>query len=140
MILVIDASVTLKWFLKEAKDEQDVPQALLLLEKIRSGQHRIVQPAHWLAETLGVLVRRLPAGVSAALQSIRELNAEIDNRDASYNRAADMSLRMQHHTLDTLYHAVALEHDAILTTADERYYQLAAPVGAVERLEVFKST
>jgi predicted nucleic acid-binding protein len=38
-------------------------------------------------------------------------------------RATSLAIETNHHLFDTLYHAVALEHeDALLVTADERYY------------------
>jgi hypothetical protein len=37
-----------------------------------------------------------------------------------------------HHLFDTLYHAVALEHeDALLVTADDRYYRKAEHYGTI---------
>jgi predicted nucleic acid-binding protein len=42
-------------------------------------------------------------------------------------RATRLAIETNHHLFDTLYHAVALEHeDAVLVTADDRYYGKAA--------------
>ena len=52
-------------------------------------------------------------------------------------RAADLSIALNHHLFDTLYHAVALEEGATLVTADETYYGKAKDLGSVELLAGF---
>jgi predicted nucleic acid-binding protein len=137
VIFAVDASVALKWFLSEAPDEQDVRQALTLIQGIRSGQHTILQPPHWMAEVLGVLVRRAPNAASEALAKMRSLDPETVVDDAVYLRAAELSRRLKHHLFDTLYHAVALERGATLVTADERYFNVAKDDGAIQLLKDF---
>ena len=44
---VIDASVAIKWLVPENPEEQDVPQALALLDTLRNGGIALYQPAHW---------------------------------------------------------------------------------------------
>lgn len=54
---------------------------------------------------------------------------------AVLRRAAHLSIEINHHLFDTLYHAVALEHeDALLVTADERYYRKAERYGTIAPL------
>ncbi len=49
-----------------------------------------------------------------------------------------MAVRLEHHLFDTLYHAVALnEPDAMLITADVRYYNKAKGIGRIALLENF---
>jgi predicted nucleic acid-binding protein len=52
-------------------------------------------------------------------------------------RAADLSISLNHHLFDTLYHAVALEQDAALVTADEAYFAKARHLGSIELLADF---
>ena len=48
-------------------------------------------------------------------------------------------METNHHLFDTLYHAVALEHeDALLVTADERYHEKAAGYGTIRALHDWK--
>jgi predicted nucleic acid-binding protein len=50
-------------------------------------------------------------------------------------RATSLAIETNHHLFDTLYHAVALEHeDAMLVTADERYYGKAEGYGTIRTL------
>ena len=52
-------------------------------------------------------------------------------------RAADLSIALNHHLFDTLYHAVALEEGATLVTADTAYFGKAKDLGGVELLADF---
>jgi predicted nucleic acid-binding protein len=46
-------------------------------------------------------------------------------------RATRLAIEIRHHLFDTLYHAVALEHDALLVTADETYCSKAERFGTI---------
>ncbi len=47
-------------------------------------------------------------------------------------QAGRMATVLNHHLFDTLYHAVALSQpDAVLVTADERYFKKAASLGHI---------
>ena len=139
MKLVIDASVTLKWLLRDAPDEPDVPIALAILTECGAGLHELLQPAHWLAEVMAVLARRAPTEISDGLKFLRRIRPRFEESDAVYERAAELSHRLKHHLFDTLYHAVALEHGATLITADERYFHVAKSEGSIQRLHDFHS-
>ncbi len=50
-------------------------------------------------------------------------------------RATSPAIETKHHLFDTPYHAVALEQeDALLVTADERYYGKAEGYGTIRAL------
>jgi predicted nucleic acid-binding protein len=140
VIFVVDASVALKWFLSEAPGEQNVQQALKLIEGIQSGEHHILQPPHWIAEVLGVLVRQAPDSVEGALARMRGLEPETIVDDAAHLSAARLATRLGQHMFDALYHAVALEHGATLVTADERYFRAAVGEGSIQLLRDFKTS
>jgi predicted nucleic acid-binding protein len=54
---------------------------------------------------------------------------------AVLRRSTHLSIEINHHLFDTLYHAVTLEHeDALLVTADERYYRKAERYGTIAAL------
>jgi predicted nucleic acid-binding protein len=137
MKLVIDASVTVKWLLRDAPDEAHVNAALAILKQHDEGQHEVIQPPHWFAEVLAVMARRGPENSDASLVFLHGLQATIADDDAVYLRAAELSRRLKHHLFDTLYHAVALERGATLVTADEHYFNVAKDDGAVQLLKDF---
>lgn len=135
MNLVVDASVAIKWFFRLRDDEADVGSALLLLRAILAARHRLVVPAHFIAEVSAVLARETPGTAAASVATLVEIDMERLDGPAIMQRAVDLSVSLGHHLFDTLYHAVALDvDDALLVTADERYYRKAVGVGRIVRL------
>jgi len=136
--LVIDASVTIKWFLPDAPDEADVGSALLLLKQALAGEVCFFQPPHWEGEVAGVLARRIPASAADNIEDLLLLNCYTVTQSAwLYRRAIAMAQDLGHHLFDTLYHAAAFEEHAILITADERYYVKAASRGNIALLKSY---
>ena len=52
-----------------------------------------------------------------------------------YKRASHLAQELDQHLFDTLYHALALENDALLVTADDRYLRKAARLGKIVTLD-----
>jgi predicted nucleic acid-binding protein len=138
MRAVLDASVIVKWYIANP-DEQDAEQALAILEGIEASTITLIQPPHSLAEIADVLARELPElAVDYFLELSRIFDANATNpSNAAYQRAIKLSSQLNHHLFDTLYHAVALEENAILITADSRYYEKAEAFGGIVMLENF---
>ncbi len=135
MRVVLDASMVAKWILPtEAAEEPDADRALAILEEIRSGALEVLQPPHWLAEVAAVVVRLAPSAAASVLDLLDAMELPAIGDIALYKRAASLAAALDHHLFDTLYHAVALDHDATLITADERYWRKARELGAVVRL------
>ena len=133
---VIDTSVAVKWFLPDAADEANTLEALDLFLRLRAAEITLLQPPHWKAEIAAVLAR-LTRGSAAANIDDLNLLAGIETIDAPliYHRAVQLAIDLSHHLFDTLYHATALECDAVMVTADRRYYDKAAPLGRIVLLE-----
>ena len=134
MIVVVDASVAVKWFVDAdwALREDHVEQALALLTASADGELALLQPRHFLAEIASVLARLAP---ERALQNITDLTA-LDIACAAptdaYARAIELSRQLDHHLFDTLYHALALDTPgAVLVTADRRYFDKARHLGQI---------
>ena len=134
MILVVDASVAVKWFVEAdwALREDHVEQALALLTASAEGELALLQPPHFLAEVASVLARLAP---ERALQNITDLTAldiEWAAPTDAYARAIALSRQLDHHLFDTLYHALALDTPgAVLVTADRRYFDKARHLGQI---------
>ena len=82
----------------------------------------------------------IDAGAAAdrALLDLLDIEMEVIAETRLYRRAVGLSSRLAHHLFDTLYHAVALETPgAVLVTADERYFRVAATEGSIARLSEF---
>jgi len=131
---VIDASVVVKWVFPASEAEEDTDLALALLEVIKEGGVGLIQPPHWLAEVAAVVTRLHPEVVEPALDLLEAMEFPVIHDLSSFKRASRIARDLNHHLFDTLYHAVALEHDCTLVTADETYFRKARSLGSIVRL------
>ncbi len=139
MIIVVDASVALKWFLLDRPDEGDLEPAVKLLLAIRAGTHELLAPPHFVCEVAAVLARVTPEAARARLRDLLRMKMQIKSSETIHLRALGLADHYQHHLFDTLYHALALETPgAVLITADEAYWRKARAAGAIQRLGDFK--
>ncbi len=134
MILVVDASVVVKWALPEPSSEEHLDEALAVLAAIRRREVTLVQPLHWILEVAAVLVRIRPEIVDERLDLLGLIQVSIAAETVVLRRAARLAEELNHHLFDTLYHAVALERQGVLVTADGRYARKAAHLGRVVEL------
>jgi predicted nucleic acid-binding protein len=135
---VLDASVIVKWLIPESPTEHHVEQALALLTGLRDTTIAVRQPPHWLAEVAAVGVRLIPDTIADDIADMQELGIITETAtQAIWKTACALSLRLHHHLFDTLYHAVALECDALLITADEHYFRKAHGMGHIMLLADF---
>jgi predicted nucleic acid-binding protein len=123
VILVVDASVALKWFLNVRDTEADKDRALALLTGIGDGSIQLLQPVHFIAEVTAVLAREKPNGAIDDLLDLMDIECRVVETPEVYAAGLTLAVRYQHHLFDTLYHAVALQTaGATLVTADRRYF------------------
>ena len=138
MIVVVDASVAVKWFVSMKPDEQHADRALTILEQTVVGAARMVQPPHFIAEVAAVLARLKPDGVQDDLFDLLHLEHDTLATPETYATAVALAIRHQHHLFDTLYHAVALQTPgAMLVTSDHRYFDKARTEGSIALLSEF---
>jgi len=139
-VYTIDSSVIIKWIFPEKTEENHVPQALLLLRAIKQNTIKVLQPTHWLAETIAVIVRLQPEIAGESIDLLSAMEFPVINIPEVYQLACQLSERYEHHLFDTLYHAVALySGNAQFVTADEKYYRKTYKQGAIVRLDEFSS-
>ena len=133
---VVDASVVVKWALPGQGGETHQAHALALLQEIRQGDCQILQPPHWLAEVAAVLTRLAPDQSINLLQALLAMELPITTEWNVYEQACRLSVEINHHLFDTLYHAVALQSsDTIFITADTQYFRKAAKLGHIMELK-----
>ncbi|MEO6080209.1 MAG: type II toxin-antitoxin system VapC family toxin [Steroidobacteraceae bacterium] len=139
MIIVLDASVILKWLMEDPLREPDVDKASTLMESVAEGELEILQPVHWLAEVAAVAARLTPSTAVRDVELIAALELPTTDDPNVIARATSLAIETRHHLFDTLYHAVALEHeDAVLVTADDRYIAKAGRYGRIAPLRSWK--
>lgn len=134
MRIVVDASVVVKWCLPDPEVEPDLEVALDVLQGVRHGELEMVQPPHWLLEVAAVLARLAPGKVDEILDLLDAMEVPVLDSLAVYKQGAALARRLDHHLFDTLYHAVALDREATLVSADDVYCGKAMPVGGLVRL------
>ena len=135
---VIDASVIMKWFLKDSKDEKDIPIALELLKALREDNIEILQPIHWLVEVAAVVTRVQPKHAEHIISLLDAMTLPVCHNPIVLNIACRLSKTYKHHLFDTLYHAVALsQSNTTLITADLVYFNKVCKEEKIIRLSDF---
>jgi predicted nucleic acid-binding protein len=137
VIVVIDASVILKWLLQdpEREPEPDTDKATALLEAVIRAEAEMLQPIHWLAEVAAVLARSSPQTAAEDVHMLAAMEFSTIDDPTVMRRATMLAIDTGQHVFDTLYHAVALEHeDAVLITADDKYRAKASAHGRITSL------
>ncbi|HEY8036796.1 MAG TPA: type II toxin-antitoxin system VapC family toxin [Methylobacter sp.] len=134
MIVVVDASVSIKWFFPASAQEQNTDQAVSVLRQVQSGQVTLMQPAHWLPEVIAVITRIRPEIAEQAIDYLSAMEVKVQQDADILKTAARLSQQFSHHLFDTLYHALAIYLNAVFITADEKYYRKAETVGCIKLL------
>jgi predicted nucleic acid-binding protein len=132
--LVIDASVSLKWFRIWSTEEADTGRAVAILQSLERREAAAIQPPHWKAEVLAVMARKEPERIEGAQKLLFSIPCRDCDGASLHERAAQLSVQLKHHLFDTLYHAAVLEHEATLITADEIYFAKARRLGNIKLL------
>jgi predicted nucleic acid-binding protein len=139
MIVVADASVALKWIFHDAAGETDVSAALSLLDGVRQGSVELLQPEHWIIEIAQAVVLKTPERAKTVMADFQTLPFGLIHSWDILSEAMELSARLKHHLFDAIYHAIALEHNAVFITADDRYFAKAFPLGNIKMLTTFSA-
>lgn len=132
MIIVIDASVALKWVL----DETGTEAALALRNE------DLIAPALWLIEAGNALWRGVRVGQitddEAAVRLSELLEAPVASVpiELHLERALQLAMGIGHPIYDCLYLALALHHDTYVVTADRRFAALGKRPEVVDRVRL----
>jgi predicted nucleic acid-binding protein len=137
--VVVDASVAIKWLVPFRQDEADVDKALALFEQIARFDVTMIQPPHFIAEVMAVITRLEPNYAGDIFVAVNDLEMDLSEQPETYQTAIRLSVELNHHLFDTLYHAVALHApDITLITADVTYYRKAKGYGQILLLEEYR--
>lgn len=135
MRLVLDASVILKWIFQNSDLEAHKEQSLEILDGVRDGSISLLQPSHWLVEVAAVLSRERPEIAEGTIDLLDAMEFPISDGVLVTERASRLARELKHHLFDTLYHAVGIEHDLAVITADDHYFRKAKGVGHLVHLK-----
>jgi len=135
--LVVDASVAVKWFVRDSNEEKDITSAVNILKDIGKNNIEILQPPHWMAEVTAVLARLQPDLTDDAIDLLDAMEIPTSADSNVYKLASHLARELNHHLFDTLYHALALHENAMLITADHRYFRKSINHGSICMLADF---
>ena len=135
--LVVDASVAVKWFIRDSNEENDVVPAVDILVGIGKNSIELIQPPHWIAEVTAVLARLQPDLSDDAIDLLDAMELPTRAESSVYKLASHLATELNHHLFDTLYHALALQDNATLITADRRYFRKSVNHGSICMLADF---
>jgi predicted nucleic acid-binding protein len=137
-LYIPDASVILKWVFNTPQ-EADADAALLLLNSWTNGECELVLPSLWIYEVGNIIGRNVPDKAAEFMKMLIEYRMEeapvtvlIAQRALSI--MADCSVTFY----DAVYHAVALERQGTLVTADKAYLKKAGKLGCAILLAEFR--
>lgn len=133
----MDASVVVKWLLPDPAAEEGIDDAIAVLEEIKNGTLEPIQPPHWLAEAAAVITRLHPEIARPSIELLYAMDLPVEAGLSTYTRSVALAAELNHHVFDTLYHAVALEREATLVSADDQYCRKALHLGALSPLRAF---
>ncbi len=123
--LVVDASVALKWFLREEGHEA----AVEVLERYQDEKLNLIAPYLLISEVSNVLSKRVRRGELTGGQATRcfellLLNSPVLLDSSPVSRAAlELAIAHHHSVYDCLYLALALAERCDLLTADGKFFQ-----------------
>jgi predicted nucleic acid-binding protein len=131
MRYVVDASVILKWVLGD-EQEADHAKALDLLEAWADGSAELAAPALWQYEVGNFLGRERHEEAIDKMDSLLKLRIQtVELTDTMIRRCFTWMKQYGVTFCDSSYLAAALEIQAILTTADEKFATKMGKAGAI---------
>jgi predicted nucleic acid-binding protein len=132
-IIVPDASVLLKWVLRDPDEEERTP-ALALRGAWLDGDVELLVPTLWVYEVGNVLGLKQPATAGKLLAAMIDLRLP-EQTAASYAEAIVDLMRSYGVTFyDAAYHALAVVRGGTMLTADRRYATKCYAAGHVRAI------
>jgi predicted nucleic acid-binding protein len=123
-LIVIDASVILKWVLPPDA-EPNQPEALAVAEALTEGDVDVALPILWYFEVGNILIRKYPEHADNDLADLRDQLASFEKPMTDDWQRQILALTNRHRVTfyDAAYHALAILNDGIFVTADEKYLE-----------------
>lgn len=128
-VTVVDASVILKWILK---DEVDAKKAEKIGDQCVNGEIHIFVPEHTYTEVANILALKGSTDISIQLHRIFDSGLLVTawHTVEVTNKATEIMKEFKGISFyDAVYHALAIVHDGTFITADEKYQRLTKKLG-----------
>jgi len=117
-MLVIDASIAVKWVV----EEEGTPQALALRQRAK-----LIAPELLVAECANILWKKAARGELSkeealfAAKLLQSAEIELLPMRSLFETATSLAIELDHPAYDCIYLALAVENDCPFVTADERF-------------------
>ena len=117
-LLVIDASIAVKWVV----EEEGTPQALALRQRTK-----LIAPELLVAECANILWKKAARGELSkeeailAAKLLHSAEVELLPMRSLFETATSLAIELDHPAYDCIYLALAVENDCPFVTADERF-------------------
>ncbi len=137
-LLIIDASVILKWILLE--QEENKTKALLLRKDFLENKVSLGIPSIALYEIMNVLAIKMPNIATNFLSQLMalqmtEFRLTLDITAIALNIIKKFGKISFY---DAVYHAIAIKNNGIFITSDKQYYQKTRSMKYIELLKNYK--
>lgn len=120
-VLVVDASIILKWVLPQ-KISPFQQQALSIRDALVEGKINVIVPSLWRYEVGNTLGRLVPESASVLLTHCCDVGLrEVEESKARDKTALQLMSDWQVSFYDASYHALAILNRIDFVTADEKY-------------------
>jgi predicted nucleic acid-binding protein len=93
-----------------------------------------LQPVHWAPEVVAVINRLDPDIVDEVIDLLDAMEFATVDKPEIYKREGAIARETNQHVFDTLCHAVALQHEVVLVTANTKYFKKAEKLGRLVSL------
>lgn len=137
-LLIIDASVILKWILLEQEDHKE--KALLLRKDFLENKVSLGIPTMALYEIMNILAIKMPNIAVSFLSQLMALQMTEFRLtlDVTATAIEIMKKFKKISFYDSAYHAIALNNNGIFITSDKQYYQKTKSLKHIELLKNYK--
>jgi predicted nucleic acid-binding protein len=134
-LVVPDASVLLKWVLPE-EGEPWVGEALRLRDDFETGRADLLVPSLWYYEAGNVLALHYAESAADRLAVLVGLRLSVAEPNEMW-RVKTLDLAKTHGVTfyDASYHALAILHNGVFVTSDEKYLRKASAAGCILHLK-----
>jgi predicted nucleic acid-binding protein len=130
-VLVPDASIILKWVLD---DERDQDKARKILSDWLNQEHEFILPSLWVYEVGNVLGLKRPKDSEKILGLLLEYEFQecLVTKDLIHGAFSLMNAYRGITFYDAIYHALALQENGVMITADKAYFEKTKSRGSVQ--------
>ena len=131
---VLDHGVCATWFLRRRRSRGDIDAAGDIYNRVRRRRIKLIEPTTWHADVAATLLRVHPKLAFKMIEELITVDARIDDDFVVLQRAARLSVQLDHRLSDTLYHAAAIENGITLVSSNASYFRKARHLGHIMSL------